>query len=225
MNELSDKVAIITGGGYGIGKQIALKYGAAGAKVVLAARSIDPMKQTCAEIERLGARAIHVSVDVSREADCAKMAAETIKAFGRIDILVNNAGISGPTKRITDMSLAEWQETIDIDLTGTWLATRAVLPTMDQQRSGNVINISSGAGRRGYPMRSPYAASKWGMIGLTQTLAGEWGQRGIRVNCICPGAIEGERIERVMRARAESLGQPYEAVRAGFVGGAALHRM
>ena len=166
MNELADKVAIITGGGYGIGKQIALKYGAAGAKIVIAARSVEPMKQTCAELERLGARAIQVSTDVSKEADCAKMAAETMKAFGRIDILVNNAGISGPTKRITDMSLAEWQETIDIDLTGTWLATRAVLPTMDKQRAGNVINISSGAGRRGYPMRSPYAAAKWAMIGL-----------------------------------------------------------
>jgi NAD(P)-dependent dehydrogenase (short-subunit alcohol dehydrogenase family) len=225
MNELSDKVAIITGGGYGIGKQIALKYGAAGAKIVLAARSIDPMKQTCAEIEKLGTRAIHVSVDVSKEADCAKMAAGTMKAFGRIDILVNNAGISGPTKRITDMSLAEWQETIDIDLTGTWLATRAVLPTMDQQRFGNVINISSGAGRRGYPMRSPYAAAKWAMIGLTQTVAGEWGQRGIRCNCICPGAIEGERIERVMRARADALKQPYEQIRGQFLSQAAMNRM
>ena len=134
MNELADKVAIITGGGYGIGKQIALKYGAAGAKIVIAARSVQPMKQTCAELERLGARAIQVSTDVSKEADCAKMADETVKAFGRVDILVNNAGISGPTKRITDMSLAEWQETIDIDLTGAWLATRAVLPTMDKQR-------------------------------------------------------------------------------------------
>jgi NAD(P)-dependent dehydrogenase (short-subunit alcohol dehydrogenase family) len=153
------------------------------------------------------------------------MAAETMKAFGRIDILVNNAGISGPTKRITEMSLAEWQETIDIDLTGTWLATRAVLPQMDQQRSGNVINISSGAGRRGYPMRSPYVAAKWAMIGLTQTVAGEWGQRGIRCNCICPGAIEGERIERVMRARADALKQPYEQIKAGFLSQAAMNRM
>ena len=225
MNELADKVAIITGGGYGIGKQIALKYGAAGAKIVIAARSVEPMKQTCAELESLGARAIQVSTDVSKEADCAKMAAETVKAFGRIDILVNNAGISGPTKRITDMSLAEWQETIDIDLTGTWLATRAVLPTMDKQRSGNVINISSGAGRRGYPMRSPYAAAKWAMIGFTQTVAGEWGQRGIRCNCICPGAIEGERIERVMRARADALKQPYEQIRGQFLSQAAMNRM
>src|SRR5258708_33921361 len=119
MNDLADKVAIITGGGYGIGKQIALKYGAAGAKIVVAARSVEPMKQTCAELERLGARAIDVSTDVSKEADCAKMAAETVKAFGRIDILVNNAGISGPTKRITDMSLEEWQGRTNMHLPGT----------------------------------------------------------------------------------------------------------
>ncbi len=225
MNELSNKVALITGGGYGIGKQIALKYGAAGAKIAIAARTLDPMKQTCAELEKIGARAIHIQADVAKEADCARMIEETLKAFGRIDVLVNNAGISGPTKRITEMSLAEWQEVIDIDLTGAWLASRAAIPQMDKQRSGNILMISSGAGRRGYPLRSPYAASKWAMIGLTQTLAGEWGQRGIRVNCICPGAIEGDRIERVFRARAEALKQPYEVVKAGFVSQAALVRM
>jgi NAD(P)-dependent dehydrogenase (short-subunit alcohol dehydrogenase family) len=225
MNELKDKVAIVTGGGYGIGKQIALTYARAGAAIVLAARSADKMKIAADEIQPLGVRVLCVPTDVSREADCARMADETLKAFGRIDILVNNAGISGPTKRMTEISLDEWNETIAIDLTGTWLATRAVIPAMDRARSGLVINISSGAGRRGYPMRSPYAAAKWAMIGLTQTVAGEWGQRGIRCNCICPGAIEGDRIERVMRARAEALKQPYEAVRAGFLSQSALNRM
>ena len=184
------------------------------------------MKQTCAEIESAGGRAISVVTDVSKEADCAKMAGETLKAFGRIDILVNNAGIAGPTKRITDMSLAEWHE-IARHRSHRRLArdSRAVLPTMDKQGGGNILIISSGAGRRGYPMRSPYAAAKWAMIGLTQTLAGEWGQRGIRVNCICPGAIAGERIERVIRARAEAIGQPYEQVKRALSGAAALHRM
>jgi len=225
MSQLKDQVAIVTGGGYGIGKEIALAYARAGAKLVIAARSEKPMQETVEALKKIGAPAIHIQTDVSKEADCARMAAETVKAFGRIDILVNNAGIAGPTKRITDMSLAEWQETLDIDLTGTWLATRAVLPTMDRQRSGNILNISSGAGRRGYPMRSPYAASKWGMIGLTQTTAGEWGSRGIRCNCICPGPIAGDRIERVMRARAEALKVPYEQVRANFLSQAALNRM
>ncbi|MGH7812645.1 MAG: SDR family NAD(P)-dependent oxidoreductase [Candidatus Binataceae bacterium] len=225
MNELADRVAIVTGGGHGIGREIALAYGRAGAKIVIAARGAEAMRQTCAELGSAGARAIYLEIDVSKEADCARMADETLKAFGRLDILVNNAGISGPTARIHEISLAEWNETIAIDLTGTWLATRAVIPAMDRQKSGNIVNIASGAGRRGFPMRSPYAAAKWGMIGLTQTIAMEWGARGIRCNCICPGAIEGERIERVFRARAEAFKQPYEQVRGAFVAQAAMRRL
>ncbi|HYB90048.1 MAG TPA: SDR family NAD(P)-dependent oxidoreductase [Candidatus Binataceae bacterium] len=225
MDELKSKVAIITGGGFGIGKQVALVYGKAGAKVAIAARTIGPMEETVQELKRAGVQAIYIPTDVSKEADCARMAAETAKAFGRIDILVNNAGIAGPTKRMTDMSLAEWQETIDIDLTGTWLAARAVLPIMDRQGSGDILNISSGAGRRGYPLRSPYAAAKWAMIGLTQTIAGEWGARNIRCNCICPGAIAGDRIERVMQARAEAMKVPYEQVRGAMLSQAAMRRM
>ena len=225
MDELKGRVAIITGGGYGIGKEIALAYGRAGAKVAVAARSEKPMQETVDALKKIDAAAILIRTDVSKEADCARMAEETLKAFGRIDVLVNNAGIAGPTKRIPDMTPAEWQETIDINLTGAWLAARAVLPTMDKQRSGHILNISSGAGRRGYPMRSPYAASKWGMIGLTQTIAGEWGARGIRCNCICPGPIAGDRIERVMHARADAMNVPYEQIRAQFLSQSALNRM
>jgi NAD(P)-dependent dehydrogenase (short-subunit alcohol dehydrogenase family) len=225
MNELAGKVAIITGGGYGIGKQIALAYAKLGAHLVLAARSARPLQETGAEVEKLGARVITIATDVAKEADCARMAEQALATFKRIDILVNNAGIGGPTRRTTEMSLAEWQEVIDINLTGAWLAARAVLPAMERQGRGDILNISSGAGRRGFPLRSPYAASKWGMIGLTQTLAGEWGEKGIRVNCICPGAVEGARIERMMKARAETTGVPYERIRAGFVSGSAMHRM
>ncbi|HUO05263.1 MAG TPA: SDR family NAD(P)-dependent oxidoreductase [Candidatus Binataceae bacterium] len=225
MNELSNQVAIITGGGHGIGREIALAFGRAGARIVIAARSVEPMKKTCADLEAAGVRAIYLEIDVSKEPECFRMIEETLTAFGRVDILVNNAGISGPTKRMPDITLAEWNETIDIDLTGTWLATRAVVPVMDRQGSGNIINISSGAGRRGYALRTPYAAAKWAMIGLTQSVALEWGGRGIRCNCICPGAIEGDRIERVFHARAEAFKQPYEEVRAAFVGQSALKRL
>ncbi len=225
MQDLKDKVAIITGGGYGIGKEIALAYARHGMKLALAARSEGPLAETRAALEKLGAGALTIRTDVSKEADCARMVEQTVKAFGRVDILVNNAGIAGPTKRLTEMTLAEWQEVIDINLTGAWLASRAALPGMAKQKSGNILMISSGAGRRGYPLRSPYASSKWAMIGLTQTLAGEWGPADVRVNCICPGAVEGDRIERVMHARAEALGVPYEQIRKGFESGAALQRI
>ena len=225
MNDLKDKVAIITGGGYGIGREIALAYAREGMRLALAARTKGPLDEAKALVEGLGAKAMTIQADVSKEADCQRMLDETVKAFGRADVLVNNAGIAGPTKRVTDMALAEWQEVLDINITGAWLASRAAIPFMVKQRGGNILMISSGAGRRGYPLRSPYAASKWAMIGLTQTLAGEWGASGIRVNCICPGAVEGDRIERVIRARAEAMGAPYEDVRKGFTATAAMQRM
>lgn len=225
MFELKDKVAIVTGGGYGIGKEIAFAYARAGSSLALFARRPEPLAETCAAVEKLGARAISLVGDVSKEADCARMVSETVRLFGRVDVLVNNAGVAGPTKRTTEMTLREWQEVLDINLTGAWLASRAAIPVMVKQGGGNILMISSGAGRRGYPLRSPYAASKWAMIGLTQTLAHEWGATGIRVNCICPGAVEGDRIERVIRARADALRAPYEEVKKGFTANAALQRM
>jgi NAD(P)-dependent dehydrogenase (short-subunit alcohol dehydrogenase family) len=225
MTELQGKVAIITGGGYGIGRQIARRYAAAGACLMLAARSAGPLEEACREMRSIGAKAETIQADVSQEADCQKIVEVALTAFGRVDILVNNAGIAGPTKNSVEMSLREWQEVIDINLTGAWLAARAVIPPMSKQGSGNILMISSGAGRRGYPLRSPYSTSKWGMIGLTQTLAGEWGGKGIRVNCICPGAVEGDRIERVIQARAEAMGVPPEQIRKGFTSPAALQRM
>jgi NAD(P)-dependent dehydrogenase (short-subunit alcohol dehydrogenase family) len=223
--ELADRVAIITGGGYGIGREIALAYANAGASVVIAARTLSPLEQTRAEIEKIGGRALVIPTDVSKEADCARMVERTMVTFDHLDILVNNAGIAGPTKRITEMTLSQWQEVIDINLTGAWLASRAAIPVMLKQGRGNILMISSGAGRRGYPLRAPYAASKWAMVGLTQTLAGELGTSGIRVNCICPGAIAGDRIERVIRARAEAMNLPYEQVKIAFTSMAAMNRM
>ena len=225
MQELAEKVAIVTGGGYGIGRQVGLVFARAGAKVVLAGRSTDRLESTRAEITALGAECAALTIDVAKVSDCARMAEQTLARFGRIDILVNNAGIEGATKLTTEMTPEEWQEVIDIDLTGTWLATRAVLPAMKQQKSGGIINISSGSGRRGYPFRAPYSAAKWAMISLTQTWAGEWGRAGIRVNCICPGPVLGDRIERVIGARAKAMGVPYEQVERGFVATAAMQRM
>ncbi len=225
MQELADKVAIITGGGYGIGREIGLVFARSGARVVLAARSADKLESTRREIAARGGECLAITTDVAKLADCERMAAQTLERFGRIDILVNNAGIEGATKLTTDMTPQEWQEVIDIDLTGTWMATRAVLPAMKQRQAGVIINISSGSGRRGYPFRAPYSAAKWAMISLTQTWAGEWGRSGIRVNCICPGPVQGDRIRRVIGARAQAMGVGYEQVERGFVSQAAMQRM
>ncbi|HTY56768.1 MAG TPA: SDR family oxidoreductase [Candidatus Binataceae bacterium] len=225
MQQLAGKVAIITGGGHGIGRQIALVYAGAGARLLLTARDTAPLQETRAELERAGTECVAIQADVALEADCARMAERAISAFGRIDILVNNAGIGGPTARLTETTLADWQETIDINLTGTFLATRAVLPQMEKQRSGSILNIASVAARRGFPLRAAYAASKWAMIGLTQTLAMEWAPYGVRVNGICPGAVEGPRIERVFRARAAATGRPYEEVKAEVAASAAMKRL
>jgi NAD(P)-dependent dehydrogenase (short-subunit alcohol dehydrogenase family) len=225
MSELKGQTAIVTGAGQGIGREIALALTAAGASVAVTGRTQATLAETVATLESLGGHAIAIVGDVSKPEDCEQMAAETLAKLGRIDILVNNAGISGVTRSTLDMTLEEWQEVIDIDLTGPWLATKAVLPAMTAAGAGVILNISSLAGRTGYPMRAPYAAAKWGLIGLTQTWAGEWGKAGIRCNCICPGAIAGDRIERVIQARATSLDVPYDTVKAGMVSQAALARM
>lgn len=222
---LEGQVAIITGGGQGIGQRIALAFAHSGATVVVTGRNRSTLDSTVALVTEMGATAMALVADAALQADCEAMAAATLERFGRIDILVNNAGIAGVTKSTVDMTLDEWQEVIDIDLTGPWLCTKAVLPTMLAAGGGTILNISSGAGRGGYAMRSPYAAAKWGLIGLTQTWAREWGGNNIRCNCICPGAIAGDRIERVIAARAESMNLPVEVVRGGFVSGSALGRM
>ena len=225
MGALTDQVAIITGGGQGIGQRIALAFVGEGAVVAVTGRTPATLAQTVSLVEAAGGRALAITADVANANDCNRMVAETLAAFGRLDILVNNAGIAGATKSTIDMSQTEWQEVIDIDLTGPWLCTKAALPTMVAAGHGVVLNISSAAGRIGYAMRAPYAAAKWGLIGLTQTWAREWGAKGIRCNCICPGAIQGDRIDRVIAARADSLGLPVEQVRAGFVSTSSLGRM
>jgi NAD(P)-dependent dehydrogenase (short-subunit alcohol dehydrogenase family) len=146
-------------------------------------------------------------------------------ALGPIDILVNNAAIIGPTAPVERIHRADWDEVLAVNLTGAWLCCRAVLPEMIARRAGRIINIASMAGKMAYPLRSPYAVSKWGLIGLTLTLAQEVGAYGIQVNAVCPGPVEGERMRRIIADRAEALGQAPEQVERAYVEPAALKRM
>jgi len=223
---LSGQVALITGGGRGIGRAIALRFVSEGAAVMLAATKREPLEATAAEIRKAGGRAATAVVDVADEAAVKTVVAATLGELGRLDILVNNAGVGGPTLRVVDMERADWDRTLAVNVTGAFLCSKHAVPHMVARKSGRIVNITSIAGLMGYPLRSPYAVSKWGMIALTRTLAGELGEHGITVNAIAPGAVRGERVEGVIAARAAALGRPAEDVeRELFVDPTALKRM
>jgi NAD(P)-dependent dehydrogenase (short-subunit alcohol dehydrogenase family) len=219
-------VALITGGGRGIGRAIALRFASEGAAVMLAATKREPLEATAAEIRKAGGRAATAVVDVADEAAVKTVVAATLGELGRLDILVNNAGVGGPTLRVVDMERADWDRTLAVNVTGAFLCSKHAIPHMVARKSGRIINVTSIAGLMGYPLRSPYAVSKWGMIALTRTLAGELGEHGITVNAIAPGAVRGERVEGVIAARAAALGRPAADVeRELFVDPTALKRM
>jgi len=223
--KLEGKVAIVTGGGGGIGRVIALRFTREGASVVLAGPTEEKIKNVQKEITKLGGRAISVHADVAEEADVERIVAATLKAFSRVDILVNNAGVAGPTALVHNISREDWDRTFAINLTGAFLCAKHVFPRLIEQRSGCIINITSIAGLQAYAYRSPYCASKWGMIGFTQTLAQEGGTYGITANAIAPGPVKGPRIESVIRNRAAEMKLPYEEVVKQYVEPTALKRM
>jgi len=207
---LKEKVAIVTGGGTGIGKAISLAFAAEGAVVVVAARTLPRLDETVKEIILKGGQATSVQTDVTDENQVKRMVAKVLNEYAQIDILVNNSGIAGPTANVVDMNLDKWNEVLAVDLTGSMLCSREVLKSMIPHRSGNIINIGSRAGRAGFPKRSPYCVAKWGIVGLTETLAIEVGEYNIRVNCISPAGVKGERHENVWRAKAKVMGIPYD---------------
>jgi NAD(P)-dependent dehydrogenase (short-subunit alcohol dehydrogenase family) len=211
--------------GQGIGSQIALRFAEEGSAVTLAARSKAPIDEVAGRIREGGGRALPVVADVSDESSVEQMIGATLDEFGTIDVLVNNAGIAGPTGPATKISRADWERTLAVNLTGAWLCAKHALPIMIEQRRGRVINITSLAGLIAYALRSPCAASKWAMIGLTQTLAQEVGSDNITVNAIAPGPVRGPRIEGVIRNRAAEMGRPYEEVERDYVEPIALKRM
>lgn len=227
---LKDKVAIITGGGKGIGKAIALAFGAEGASVVAAGRTFSALEETCRAVSNKGGKAKAVVTDVAVEQQVVRMVEETVKEFGRVDILVNNTGITGPTVRLADMPLDKWNETLTVDLTGSMLCCREVLRYMIPRRGGSIVTIVSeggraGDGKSGFPLRSAYCAAKMGLIGMTETLSIEVGEYNIRVNAVSPGPVRGEHITNAMKAKAAATNRPFEEIMGNLAGKASLKRI
>jgi len=186
---MQDRVAIVTGAGRGIGRAVALRLAREGDLAVLVGRSEAPLREGVDEIVAAGGKALAVAADVSIADDVARAAQQTLDHFGRIDVLVNNAGITH-LKPIEETTLQEWQSSLDVNLTGSFLFCRAVWPIMVAQGGGRIINMASILAKQAGANRSAYCASKYGVIGLTEALAKEGYAHNIRVNAICPSAVD-----------------------------------
>jgi NAD(P)-dependent dehydrogenase (short-subunit alcohol dehydrogenase family) len=225
MGLLDGRVAIVTGASKGIGRALSLRFAREGAAVVCAARSADLVEATAAQVQAAGGKAIAVVCDAGVEDDVRRLVSAGAKAFAKIDVLVNNAGDSGPTKAVQDYLMEDWRYTIDSCLTSSYLCTRFVVPEMVKAGGGAIVNISSGAGRRGLPYRIGYCAAKAGQVGMTFGMALELAPHNIRVNCVAPGAVEGDRIDQVIAGQAKARGIGIDEMRKTLVARSPLNRM
>ncbi|MBI3742835.1 MAG: SDR family oxidoreductase [Chloroflexi bacterium] len=210
---LKDRVVIMTGAGRGIGKAAALKFAEAGASVAAVSRTKAQLDDIVKQIKAKGGKAIAVEADISVEAQVKAMVDAVVKQFGKVDVMVNNAAMPGPTKPLYEIDMKEWEIPIAINLRGSAMCAKYVLPHMIKQRSGVIINVSSSAGRQGIFGRTHYCASKAGLFGLTMALATEVGKYNIRVNCVVPGAINTELLVAYHQRIANERGVSYETVR------------
>lgn len=201
MTRLKKKVAIVTGGGSGIGRSTCLLFAQEGAKVVVADYVADGGSETVRQIKAAGGEARFVLTDVAKSADVQNMIATTVKTYGRVDVLFNNAGIEGPSSKIANYKEEDWDRVIAIDLTSVYLGMKYVLPEMIKQGGGVIISTASVAGLVGFPGSGAYAAAKAGVINMTRMVALEYADKNIRVNCICPGIIETPMVDRVVGNR------------------------
>jgi len=207
---------LVTAGAAGIGHAIARTFREAGARVF----TCDIDDKALAALDKDIGR---VKADVASRADVDRLFSEAHKALGGLDVLVNNAGIAGPTGKVEDIAPEDWDRCIAIDLTGMFNCTRKAMPLLKAAGGGSIVNLSSAAGRHGFPQRTPYAAAKWGVVGFTKSIAVEAGPDKVRCNAILPGLVEGERIERVIAAKAKALGKAHEEFRKELLATTSLH--
>lgn len=211
---------LVTAGGGGIGAVIAGSFARDGARV----HTCDLSAEALSALTSREPSVVGSVVDIADADALDSWCRAAVDDLGGVDVLVNNAGIAGPTADVEDISLEDWRQCIAIDLDSHFLTCRAVVPVMKQQRSGSIINMSSTAGQLGYGRRTPYAAAKWAVIGLTKSLAIEVGRYGVRVNAICPGSVRGDRMDRVIAAEAAARGVDAASVEAEYTAAQSIGR-
>jgi sorbitol-6-phosphate 2-dehydrogenase len=213
MRRLEDRVAIVTGSGQGIGEGLARRLATEGCRVVVADLNGENAKRVAASLRETGAEAVSHSVNVADSVSVDALFQATLECWGRVDLLVNNAGLIRP-KFITDATDEDWDAVIAVNLRGTFLCSRAAARVMIEQKSGNIVNISSKSGKKGGQWLSAYCASKFGIIGLTQSMAMDLAAFGVRVNAVCPGNVFSTPMwESLFEPYAKKLGIPVERVR------------
>ncbi len=220
-NRLEGLRVLVTAGASGIGMAIAARVLAEGAKVQIC----DIDDATLGAFANQFPNAHIFNADVSDETACEALIGETVKNLGGLDVLVNNAGIAGPTGGIDEIEPSAWRRCIDVCLTGQFLCAHFAVPFIRQAGGGAIINMSSAAGKHGYAFRTPYSAAKFGVIGLTESLAKELGPDNIRVNAILPGVVDGPRMQAVIRDRAAQTGVEYSEMEAEYLAKVSLGRM
>ena len=209
---MQQRSVLVTAGGSGIGYAIAERFAADGSRVWIT--DVDEVRLGQAPKSWWKTR-----TDAADEAGVDHLFAEIGKNWGRLDVLCANAGIAGPTAEIESVDLADWRRCVAVNLEGAFLAARGAAPVMKSQGSGVMIFTSSTAGMYGFPYRSPYAAAKWGIVGLMKTVAMELGRHGIRANAVCPGPVEGKRMEGVILREAALKGMSRDMLHAGYAEG------
>jgi NAD(P)-dependent dehydrogenase (short-subunit alcohol dehydrogenase family) len=224
VNGFSGSSAVVTGAGRGIGAAIAKGLAARGAHVVLSGRHAATLEVVSAAIKADGGSAEYVVGDVTDLAHLEELMATAAGSRGMLEILVNNAGIAGPTARLVDVTPEEWDKTVAVNLTGVFLACKAALPYLERAGHGKIVNIGSVTGKQPLLNRSPYAAAKLAVVGLTRTLALEVAPQGVSVNVISPWLVEGDRLEDVVTSMSAERGLTPEQLRAEMTEGTAFKR-
>jgi NAD(P)-dependent dehydrogenase (short-subunit alcohol dehydrogenase family) len=225
--KLENRKAIVTGAAKGMGAAITTTLAREGADILLAARDMDALNEAAEEVRTLGREAHVVSCNVIEEDQVAAMVAKAKEVFGgRIDILVNVAGVTGPIETpVQDIKVEDFDYVTVANQRGTFLPIKHVMPTMIEQNEGKIVNIGGTSGLRGYPMRTSYSTSKWGVRGITRTVALEAGKHNINVNAVCPGIVETPRMHKLCEEKAKVRGWTFDEVYAEYVEDMALKRV